>query len=149
MEGRDGPYAQGAAGSENDLAMSRRFTESTIECAAIEWLESLGWGIAHEPDISPAGDTPTVPLSQRERESYSQVVLERRLRGALARLNPQVPADALGVAFRNTADENATIWSTFNQLETYKKQIPSLFFFNEVLVISDGVEARSGACGGP
>ena len=45
---------------------------------------------------------------------------------------------------KNAADENTTIWSAFNQLQTYKQQIPSLFAFNEALVISDGVEARIG-----
>ncbi len=46
---------------------------------------------------------------------------------------------------KNPADENATIWTAFNQLQTYKKQIPSLVRFNEVLVISDGTEARIGS----
>jgi len=45
---------------------------------------------------------------------------------------------------KNAADENATIWSAFNQLQTYKQQIPALFAYNEALVISDGVEARIG-----
>jgi GxxExxY protein len=45
---------------------------------------------------------------------------------------------------KNAADEDATIWSAFNQLQTYKQQIPSLFTFNEALMISDGVEARIG-----
>ncbi len=45
---------------------------------------------------------------------------------------------------KNAATENATIWSAFNQLQTYKTQIPSLFTFNEALVISDGVQARIG-----
>ena len=45
---------------------------------------------------------------------------------------------------KNAADENATIWSAFHQLETYKSQIPSLFSYNEALVISDGVTARIG-----
>jgi type I restriction enzyme R subunit len=45
---------------------------------------------------------------------------------------------------KNPADEKATIWSAFNQLQTYKKEIPSLFHFNELLVISDGLEARYG-----
>ncbi len=48
------------------------------------------------------------------------------------------------IELKNAADENATIWSAFNQLQTYKQQIPSLFAFNEALVISDGVEARIG-----
>jgi type I restriction enzyme R subunit len=48
------------------------------------------------------------------------------------------------IELKNPADENATIWSAFNQLETYQKEIPSIFRFNEILVISDGLEARSG-----
>jgi type I restriction enzyme R subunit len=45
---------------------------------------------------------------------------------------------------KNAATENATIWTAFNQLQTYKMQIPSLFSFNEAMVISDGVQARVG-----
>jgi type I restriction enzyme R subunit len=48
------------------------------------------------------------------------------------------------IELKNAADEKATIWSAFNQLQTYKQQIPSLFAFNEATVISDGVEARIG-----
>ncbi len=45
---------------------------------------------------------------------------------------------------KNPADENATVKSAFHQLQTYKKDIPSLFVANEVLVISDGIQARTG-----
>jgi len=48
------------------------------------------------------------------------------------------------IELKNPADENATIWSAFNQLQTYKMQIPSLLRFNEALIISDGLEARIG-----
>jgi len=48
------------------------------------------------------------------------------------------------IELKNPADENATVWSAFNQFETYKKEIPSLFRFNEILVVSDGMEARAG-----
>jgi type I restriction enzyme R subunit len=48
------------------------------------------------------------------------------------------------IELKNAADENATIWSAFNQLKTYQAEIPSLFSTNELLVISDGVEARVG-----
>jgi len=215
------------------------FTESIIEQAALAWLESLDYTILSGLEIAPGEP-------QAEREDYGQVVLERRLRQALQRLNPQVPADALEEAFRklarpdtpslvagnhtlhkmlvegisvecstppaplpmgeggrrpgegaqryeivkvidfddpaaneflvvnqftvvedryerrpdvvlfvnglplavielkNVATEGATIWSAFNQLQTYKQQIPSLFVFNEALVISDGVQARIG-----
>jgi type I restriction enzyme R subunit len=46
---------------------------------------------------------------------------------------------------KNAADENATIWSAFNQLQTYKQQIGSLMTYNEALIISDGLEARIGS----
>ena len=49
------------------------------------------------------------------------------------------------IELKNPADENATIWTAFNQLQTYKLQIPSLFAYNEVLVVSDGLEARLGS----
>ena len=205
--------------------MSSNFTESDIERAALAWLKSLGYLILSGPEIAP--EEPAA-----ERDNYGQVVLEYRLRQALARLNPQVPTDALEEAFRkltrpdspslvannhvihkylvegvpveyqradgsiggdlvrvfdyddpenneflavnqytvvedqherrpdvvlfinglpiavielkNAATENATIWSAFNQLQTYKRQIPSLFAFNEAMVISDGVQARIG-----
>ena len=201
------------------------FTESTVEQAALEWLESLGWSIAHGPDIAPG-----VPGA--ERTDYGEVVLTRRLRDALARLNLDLPAAALEDAFRkltrpegstlearnrafhrmavdgvtvehrtdngairgaqarvidfddpanndwlavnqftvvenkherrpdvvlffnglplgvielkNPADEDATIWSAWQQLQTYQAEIPSLFAFNAALVVSDGLEARIG-----
>ena len=208
------------------------FTESTVEEAALGWLEAAGWRIAHGPDISPSGDTLNLSLSQRERESYGEAVLSQRLRDALARLNPALPNEALEDAFRkltrsegaeliqrnralhrlivdgvtveyrdaggtirgaqarvidfddpagndwlavnqftvtenkhtrrpdvvlflnglplavlelkNAASEDATIWSAFQQLQTYKAEIPALFASNAVLVVSDGVEARVG-----
>jgi type I restriction enzyme R subunit len=49
------------------------------------------------------------------------------------------------IELKNPADEDATIWSAFNQLQTYKEQIPTLFNYNAVLVISDGLEARVGS----
>jgi type I restriction enzyme R subunit len=202
-----------------------RLTESIVEDAALAWLESLGWQIGHGPDIAP--ETPAA-----ERVDYGQVVLEQRLRDALARLNPTLPAEALGDAFRrltrpegptlearnravhrllvdgvtveyrtsegairgaqarvldfdqpdnndwlsinqfsvtenkhsrrpdvvlflnglplvllelkNPIDEDATIWSAFQQFQTYKAELPTLFAFNALLVVSDGVEARIG-----
>jgi type I restriction enzyme R subunit len=201
------------------------FSESVIEQAALAWLESLGYTIIHGADIAPGEPG-------AERDTYNQVVLERRLRQALQRLNPQEPADLLEEAVRkltlpdspslvgnnhiihkyfvegvpveyqqddgsegarlinvfdyetpdnndflvvnqftvvedrrerrpdlvlfvnglplavmelkNAAAENATIWSAFNQLQTYKQQIPSLFNYNEAMVVSDGVQARIG-----
>ncbi|KAF0184491.1 MAG: type I restriction enzyme R subunit [Nitrospirae bacterium] len=205
--------------------MSPVFSESVIEQAALAWLESMGYLILSGLEIAPGE-------AMAERENYGQVVLERRLRQALQRLNQQVPSDAIDEAFlkltrpdspslvannhiihrylvegvpveyqradgsiggdlvrvfdydepenneflavnqftvvenqherrpdvvlfinglpiavmelKNAATENVTVWSAFNQLQTYKMQIPSLFSFNEAMVISDGVQARIG-----
>jgi type I restriction enzyme, R subunit len=198
----------------------RGVTESVVEQAALAWFESAGWSVLNGAEIAP-GELAA------ERAEYGQVVLERRLRDALTRLNPALPAEALEDAFRkltrpegaepaarnrgihhllvdgvtveyrgaggeirgaqtrvvdfdrvdsnnwvavnqfsvvenkhtrrpdvvlfvnglplavmelkNAADENATIWSAFAQLQTYKSEIPSLFASNELLVISDGI----------
>ena len=48
------------------------------------------------------------------------------------------------IELKNPVDENATITTAYNQFETYKQQIPSLFHYNEILVVSDGTEARAG-----
>ena len=73
------------------------FTEATVEDAALAYLESLGWTIA--PGAAAA-----------ERTDYGQVVLEQRLRDALARLNPSLPDSALDDALRKlTRPEGATL----------------------------------------
>ena len=77
--------------------------ESDVEQAALDWLDSLGWSIVHGPDIAP--DTPGA-----ERTVYGEVVLGWRLRGALERLNLELPVEALYDAFRKlTRLEGATL----------------------------------------
>jgi type I restriction enzyme R subunit len=51
------------------------------------------------------------------------------------------------IELKNAADENATIWTAFHQLQTYRQEIPSLFAYNAALVVSDGMEARIGTVG--
>ena len=197
-------------------------TEADVEQAALDWLQTSGWSVTHGPDIAP--DAPTV-----ERSGYDQVVLEQRLRDALADLNPELPGPALDDAFRkltrptgatlearnrafhrllvdgvnveypaqdgsvrgaqarvvdfenpdandwlavnqfsvsenrntrradivlfvnglplavielkNPADEDATIWSAWNQLQTYQAELPTLFSMNAALIVSDGGQA--------
>ncbi len=46
---------------------------------------------------------------------------------------------------KNPAEEKADIWKAFNQIQTYKDQIPTLFNFNAVIALSDGLEARLGS----
>lgn len=69
------------------------FTESIVEQAALAWLESSGWEVLHGPDIAP-------DMIAAERGDYGEVVLSRRLRDALAMLNPALPAEALEDAYR-------------------------------------------------
>ncbi|MCY3821503.1 MAG: type I restriction endonuclease subunit R [Gammaproteobacteria bacterium] len=80
-----------------------RFAESQVEDAALEWLGGLGWCLAHGPDIAPDSLT-------SERSDYQEVVLLARLRNALERLNPNLPASAIDDAFRKlTLPEGATL----------------------------------------
>ena len=49
------------------------------------------------------------------------------------------------VELKNPADANATIWSAYSQLQTYKAEIATLLHYNALLVLSDGVQARVGS----
>ena len=69
------------------------FTEPVVEQAALAWLESIGWTVRNGAEIAPGEPA-------AERADYSQVVLQQRLRDALARLNPSLPGEALEDAFR-------------------------------------------------
>ncbi len=68
-------------------------TENSIESFAIELLEQLGFGYLYGPKIAPDGEWP-------ERESYEQVLLIPRLRNAVKRINPAIPADAQAEAIK-------------------------------------------------
>lgn len=46
---------------------------------------------------------------------------------------------------KNSVNENADIWKAYDQIQTYKAQVPDIFDYNEILVISDGSEARFGS----
>jgi type I restriction enzyme R subunit len=48
------------------------------------------------------------------------------------------------IEVKNPSDEKATIWTAYNQLQTYMAQIPSLFVYNALLIVTDGIEARVG-----
>lgn len=85
-------------------------------------------------------------------ELFTNRTLESKLTFFCARLfrRPDIVVFVNGlplvvIELKNPADEDATIWSAFNQLQTYKHEIPSLFAYNEILIISDGVEARLGS----
>ena len=49
------------------------------------------------------------------------------------------------IELKNAADEEATVWSAYKQIQTYKAEIASLLHYNAVLVVSDGLQARIGS----
>ncbi|MCE2647028.1 MAG: hypothetical protein LW835_17895, partial [Burkholderiaceae bacterium] len=80
-----------------------RFNESTVEQAALAWLEGAGWQVRNGAEIAPGEPA-------AERDDYAQPILDRRLRDAIARINPGLPADALDEAFRKlTRPEGADL----------------------------------------
>ena len=204
---------------------SSPLTESDLELAVLDWFQKLGYQLLFGPEIAPGE-------AGAEREGWGDVVLVDRLRQAIQRLNPKLPAEAREEAIckvlrpespslivnnrafhrmlrdgveveyrradgtiagerarlvaddpddndwlvvnqftivegqhnrrpdvivfvnglplavielKSALDEDAAIWSAWNQLQTYQQQIPSLFVFNELLVISDGLNARLGS----
>ncbi|MDQ5871677.1 MAG: type I restriction endonuclease subunit R [Acidobacteriota bacterium] len=83
--------------------MTSRFTESVVEDAALAWLEGLGWRVTYGLEIPPGEPG-------AERADYAQVVLEARMHEALRRLNPSLPPEARGDAFRRlTRPEGAEL----------------------------------------
>jgi len=82
--------------------MTARLTESDVEDAALHWLEGLGYTILHGPDIA-AGQ----PAAERSEPGYRDTILEGRLRAALVRLNPELPAEALEDAYRKLTRADA------------------------------------------
>ena len=61
------------------------------------WLADVGYSVVYGPDIAPDGPTP-------ERDNYRQVILTGRLRAAIDRLNPGVPAAARKDALKQVID---------------------------------------------
>lgn len=210
--------------------MSVKYSESHLEEAALEWLESLGYSVVFGPDIAPDGEKP-------ERSSFQDVILNVRLREALVRINPTLSVDMIDEAvkkvqnvaysnpsldvtnhafhkmlaegvdvemqradgstawdkvhlldtlnpdnndwlavnqftiienhhnrrpdivlfvnglpivvieLKNLAKEQTTVRNAYNQIQTYKAEIPSLFTYNAFCVISDGIDARMGTHG--
>jgi len=75
--------------------MTAGFTESIVEEAALAVLGRLGWEVLHGPEIAMG-----TAAAERSDSGYRDVILEPRLRAALARLNPGLPAAAVDDAFR-------------------------------------------------
>jgi len=200
-------------------------TEDIIEASTIEILQSQGWEYINGKEISPEG-------LYCERENYQQIILTNRLRNAITKINPHIPADAKEAAvqkvlriaspellhnneefhrmlvekvkipyqqngyersyeialidfentlnnqflvvnqytiiennqnkrpdvllfinglplvlieLKNATDENANILSAYKQIQTYKSIIPSLFTYNAICIVSDGLECKAGS----
>ena len=212
--------------------------EEIVEKAALGWFESLGYDIATGASITRPQSVKGVPDPDSssfafERDAYSDVVLFRRLKAALRRLNPSLPEEAIVQAatavsrppeptliqnnrwfhrlltdgvdvdyrtkegetrgdkarlidaeyisandflvvrqmtitngdarrrpdlvvyvnglplavieLKDPTNEDEELWPALEQLEDYKENIPALFSYNEILVISDGVQSRVGS----
>lgn len=113
------------------IAAARFVAESDVEEAALEWFEGLGYTVVHAPHIAPGE-------AAAERASFADVVLAGRLKAAIARLNPSIPADAQDEAFR----------------KVIRRASPSLVMDNRAFhrALVDGVEVeyttREGAIRG-
>lgn len=101
--------------------MTDKLNEDAIEQFAIELLSQQGYSYAHGPDLAPDGDHP-------ERKSFTDVVLNERLRTAVARINPTIPHDAREQAIK--AVQNV--------------HVPELLASNEAFhrLLTDGVEVE-------
>ena len=200
-------------------------TEDEIEQYQLQLLQTLGYSYCNGYDIQPEG-------RNKERETFSEVILKNRLPQAISRINPTIPHDAqyqaqreifniassdllnnneifhkyltegitveyqkdgetrgepvklidwehpenneflavnqftviednhnhrpdivlfinglplVVIELKNAANEKANLNAAYNQLQTYKQRIPSLFTYNALLVISDGLFARAGS----
>src|SRR2546422_11780565 len=78
------------------------FSESVVEDAALAWLGGLGWQTKHGPEIA-HGE----PGAERADPAYRDVILARRLREALTKLNPRLPVEAIDDAFRKLTRADA------------------------------------------
>ncbi|MFZ5528734.1 MAG: type I restriction endonuclease subunit R [Pseudomonadota bacterium] len=83
-------------------------TEDQLEQEALSWLIEVGYTHLHGPDIAPDGTSP-------ERDTYRQVFLPRRLRDAIARLNPHLPPAAQEDAFQQVQDLGTPALLSANQ----------------------------------
>lgn len=99
--------------------MNNNFTEDTVEQACLAWLRELGYEIIHGPEIAPGEPN-------QMRASYSDVILDEKLRAALVRINPHIPADVIDDVCKN--------------LSTYPDLLEDNRLFHQMLI--DGVEVE-------
>lgn len=83
-------------------------------------------------------------------EITNQFTVQASQRGTIVTKRPDVLVLVNGmplvvIELKNPSDENATVRKAYDQLQTYKQEIPRLFDYNTVLVASDGIESRAGS----
>lgn len=83
-------------------------TEDQLELEALDWLTGTGYTHLYGPDIAPDGPAP-------ERSAFQQVLLAERLRSAIARLNPAVPASARDDALRQVLNLDTPVLLSANR----------------------------------
>jgi len=122
---------------------NRAFHRHLVDGVNVEFRRedgSIGGAQAKVVDFDDAGANDWLAVNQ-----YTVVENKHNRRPDIVVFINGIP---LGVVeLKNAADENATIWSAFRQLQTYQNEIPSLFALNAALVVSDGMQARIGAVG--
>src|SRR4051812_29334359 len=83
------------------MSVGTEFAETTVEEAALAWLDTLGYAVLYGPDIAVG------PAAERNEPIYRDVILVGRLRKALACLNPDLPPGALDDAYRRLTKADA------------------------------------------
>lgn len=83
-------------------------------------------------------------------EITNQFTVSAAQRGTIVTKRPDVLILVNGmplvvIELKNSSDENATVRKAYDQLQTYKQEIPQLFYYNALLIASDGTEARTGS----
>ena len=113
-------------------------------------LLTSGIKIQYQKDGETRGDRISLVDWTSPRENDWLAVNQFSIKGDSHTRRPDIVLFLNGLPFavielKNPADENADIWKAYEQLQTYKEQIPDLFLYNELLVISDGTDARFGS----
>ena len=83
-------------------------------------------------------------------EVTNQFTVSASQRGTIVTKRPDVLILVNGmplavIELKNPSDENATVRKAYDQLQTYKQEIPQLFYYNTLLIASDGIEAKTGS----
>ena len=134
------------ADSPSALLTNRRFHRHLIEGVAVEVSEN---GQIRGRTVR------LVDFDQPDRNDWlavNQFTLVRANQPGHRRLDIVLFINGLPIAafeLKDPGKKDVTVWSAFNQFQTYQAELPDFFAFNELMVISDGVDARLGCLTAP